>query len=543
MPSVSDIKWGVDFLLRLPFFLHHNITPARARRIILERLRSREQNFLRIVEHFIYANPSSPYLALMKCAGIEFGDVEALVSREGAEGALTELLKAGVYLAVDEFKGRRDAVRGSQTIKTRPSLLLNPASHFHVLVHSGGSRSGTGTPVMIDLAFIRDCAALTCTIYNLHGGDDWVKAIWSVPGASPLFRLLELSQFGTRPAKWFTQLDPASLELTFRYRYSGLALRWTSLLCAAPLPPAEHVPLDDPVPIARWMQDILAKDKTPMLVTFPSSAVRVAQAARKHGLDIEGAWFRISGEPITAERCSIISSAGANIIPRFGSMESGPIGKGCINRQASDEMHVLQDLHALIQAGGQGQALGIPDNALFVTGLRPTSPFVMLNVSLGDQADFLPDAPCGCPLGEIWPKRIANIKSFEKLTCAGMNILDTDVIRILDEVLPKRFGGAATDYQLLEKEDDDGVPGLQLLARPELGPLDEAELVRAFMQELRSESETSNTMGMTWEQGGVLKVVRRAPYSTVSGKILHLHLAKPFGGEKAEAPSPKTEQN
>ena len=51
------------------------------------------------------------------------------------------------------------------------------------------------------------------------------------------------------------------------------------------------------------------------------------------------------------------------------------------------------------------------------------------------------------------------IRSHEKLTAGGMTLLDTDVIRLLDEVLPARFGGAPTDYQLVEHESDDGEPG------------------------------------------------------------------------------------
>ena len=37
-----------------------------------------------------------------------------------------------------------------------------------------------------------------------------------------------------------------------------------------------------------------------------------------------------------------------------------------------------------------------------------------------------------------------------------MTFLDSDVIRVLEEVLPARFGGGPTDFQLVEQEDDDG---------------------------------------------------------------------------------------
>jgi hypothetical protein len=99
----------------------------------------------------------------------------------------------------------------------------------------------------------------------------------------------------------------------------------------------------------------------------------------------------------------------------------------------------------------------VPANALFISNLQHRAPYVMLNVSLGDEAE-ISSSSCGCPTGQIWPLNIKSIRSFEKLTGAGMNFLDTDVIRVLEEILPQCFGGVPTDYQLLEKEDESGVP-------------------------------------------------------------------------------------
>jgi hypothetical protein len=40
-----------------------------------------------------------------------------------------------------------------------------------------------------------------------------------------------------------------------------------------------------------------------------------------------------------------------------------------------------------------------------------------------------------------------------------MNFLGTDLLRLIDEVLPARFGGAPTDYQFVEREDERGCHG------------------------------------------------------------------------------------
>ena len=253
--------------------------------------------------------------------------------------------------------------------------------------------------------------------------------------------------------------------------------------------------------------------------------MRVCLCALDKGIDISGSMVLISGEPITDSRTATINRAGATVVPRYGTIETGPIAYACLNRQVPDDLHVLKDLHALIQAEDQAVRLGLPEKSLFITGLRPTSPFVMLNVSLGDQAE-LHNGGCGCPVGAVWGQSIKMVRSFEKLTGAGMNFLDTDVVRVLEAVLPRRFGGAPTDYQLVEREDERGIPRLHLLVRPCLGDLDENEMVRVFMRELQTDSGSASVMGMTWQQADILKIIRQAPYATASGKIMHLHVAK-----------------
>jgi hypothetical protein len=304
-------------------------------------------------------------------------------------------------------------------------------------------------------------------------------------------------------------------------------MRWGSLLSGVPLPAVRHVPLEAPLPIARWMIEQVTAGNSPCLFTFPSSAVTLCLAAAKAGLDLEGAAFLISGEPITQARVDVITKTGAGVIPRFGTIECGPIGYGCQNPEASDDLHLNHDLHAIVQAAEAGHGLGVPDQSLFLTALRPTTPFIFLNVSMGDQA-VLSYRRCGCPLEALgWTRHARSIRSFEKLTGAGMTFMDTDIIRVLEEILPGRFGGAPTDYQMLEEEGENGEPILRLLIRPELGPLDEAAVKEAFLDSLSGGSGAERVMGMTWREAGILKIERRSPVTTTSGKILHLSLPRP----------------
>jgi hypothetical protein len=99
-----------------------------------------------------------------------------------------------------------------------------------------------------------------------------------------------------------------------------------------------------------------------------------------------------------------------------------------------------------------------------------------------------------------------------------------DVIRVLDEVLPARFGGGPTDYQLIEEEAEDGRPRLRLLVHPRVGEVDPAAVGDAFLAAIGDASEGERLMELRWRQERLLRVERVTPRTTRTGKILHLHL-------------------
>ena len=301
-------------------------------------------------------------------------------------------------------------------------------------------------------------------------------------------------------------------------------MRWSSVLAGAALPPPEHVPLDEPLRVAGWMQDVLRGGGRPHLLTFPSSAARLCHAATATGLDLRGAHFTLTGEPITAARLAAIRRSGADAQPRYGIIEAGPIGAGCLAPEAPDDVHLLHDLVAAIQPGAATAGSGLPADALLFTSLHPAAPFTLLNVSMGDRATMTARR-CGCPLERLgWTTHLREIGSLEKLTAAGMSFLDTDVIRVLEEVLPARFGGGPTDYQMVEEEGEAGEPRLRLLVSPRVGNVDPDVVGDAFLTALSVGSGVERVMGLMWRQARLLRVERRSPQPTVTGKILHLHV-------------------
>ena len=174
------------------------------------------------------------------------------------------------------------------------------------------------------------------------------------------------------------------------------------------------------------------------------------------------------------------------------------LGYGCLQPSGPDDVHVLSDLHAVIQPGREALAPGLRPGSLLLSSLRATARLVLLNVSLGDQA-ILEDRACGCALEPLgWTTHLRDVRSYEKLTAAGMTFLDVDALRVLEEVLPARFGGASGDYQLLEDEAEDGRPRLRLLVSPAVGPVDRDSVADAFLTALGRGSGVERVMGLAW---------------------------------------------
>jgi hypothetical protein len=215
----------------------------------------------------------------------------------------------------------------------------------------------------------------------------------------------------------------------------------------------------------------------------------------------------------------------------FGTIEAGLIGHGCLHPEAVDEVHVHESLHALIQPGNDGQDAALPGNALLLTVLRPGARLVLLNASLGDQAT-LTRRGCGCAMETAGLRtRLAEIHSFEKLTGMGMTFAAAEVIPILEHLLPARFGGDATDYQLVEEETGGGGVRLRLLVHPRLGEIDEAAVAEGFLLALAEVSPARRMMTAVWRNGGMVHIERLAPLTAASGKIMHFRrAAKASGG-------------
>jgi hypothetical protein len=244
---LDDVLMGVRFLRQLPAFLRRPVTVEEARATLKRRLENRERDFLVLAKRAIYEHPPSPYRALLQLAGCEHGDLARLVRQQGVEGALRSLLRHGVYLTVNEFKGREPIRRGSTRLVANPGGVRNPASVRHGLAASSGSR-GRPTVIPLDLRFVRDLAVTTCVAFDERRALDWVYSRWAEPGHLGLH--LVYPGFGlARPL--VLPVDPTGAALHPRYRWSGQALRLGSRLAGVPLRAPSSWP-SRLTPILRW---------------------------------------------------------------------------------------------------------------------------------------------------------------------------------------------------------------------------------------------------------------------------------------------------
>jgi hypothetical protein len=275
-----------------------------------------------------------------------------------------------------------------------------------------------------------------------------------------------------------------------------------------------------------WVARTLDTHGACVISAFPSAALRVCVAARERGLDLTGVTFRGGGEPPTPGKVRAITSMGARWVPSYGTSESGQIGLPCARPLGGNDLHVLKDSIALIQ-----RPLDVPDwnisvGAFYLTTLLPTAPKLMLNVAIDDYG-VLETRPCGCLLESYgYTEHVRDIRSYSKMTGEGMTLIDTDLERILEEVLPARFGGSPLDYQLLEEEDEEGFTRLSLIISPKIELRDEDAAVRTVLEALEHGKLSAALAAAVWKQARSLRVKREEPLWSAAGKFLPLCVAE-----------------
>ncbi len=113
---------------------------------IRRQVEERDEAWLGFVERAVFAVPGHPYRRMFELAGCEFGDLCREARRDGVEVLLGRLYDQGVYLSVDEFKGRAPIVRAGQEIPSPAGAFQNRLDHGWLKTQTGGS---TGRPAPV----------------------------------------------------------------------------------------------------------------------------------------------------------------------------------------------------------------------------------------------------------------------------------------------------------------------------------------------------------------------------------------------------------
>jgi hypothetical protein len=212
-------------------------------------------------------------------------------------------------------------------------------------------------------------------------------------------------------------------------------------------------------------------------------------------------------------------------VPRYFTTEIDIIGCGCPGAAAADDVHFFHDSLALIEHQRKVEHTDTYVNAFHFTNLSLSAPKIMLNVE-SDDYGVMETHSCGCLFEQLgFVRHLHHIRSFAKLTGSGMTIIGSDFVHILEKVLPQKYGGGATDYQLLEEEDNNGQTRLNLIVSPSVGAINDSEVIKTVLSELHRSVRSGKLAAGFWSQINTLQVKRIYPMSS-SGKVMTLHLTK-----------------
>jgi hypothetical protein len=486
----------------------------------------RENAFAEALRRSVYQYADSPYLWLLRNAGIEEPDVAALVAEHGLEGALRRLHDAGVYVTLDEFKGNAPIRRGSQTLETDAASFDNPASAGQLPGSTGASRSrGTRLVLALDeLDAMQPARYLHFAAHDLLGRP-WITWRPAPPALGGLYVNLLSVKLGLPLVRWFSQTQPGLGPTAGKSVALSSITFLVSHASGRPIPLPEYAPMDRADIVARWLAEQTAQGARLHVDLAPSSAMRVCLAARELGLDISGHIMRTSSEPLTEAKAALLTEAGLGYCSAYAILEGGTLGLSCGDPVAVDDQHLLTDRVAAIQDARSFEGLDEPVGALLLTVFGPPMHKVMLNVETGDHGVLL-ERGCDCPLGAAGlHTHLHTIRSYEKLTSAGMSFMGSALLDVLETALPARYGGGPTDYQFVESEIE-GETVVKLVIAPGIGPLDEGQVIAYTLEELARRTRAGRMQTQIWRDSGTLRIERAQPYLTPAAKIQPLHVER-----------------
>ena len=502
----------------LPGFLRTPLHPDQVQARIKLRLATRRASFLNVVDRAIYRHPGSPYRRLLEHVGCEPGDLARLVDQEGIEGALRCLAAQGVYITFDEFKGRREVVRGSARFSFSDRDFDSPLVTSHYSAFTGGTRGRPGR-VLRPLDHVEEIATSVGASISAHGVVNPDTAYWLT---NPITTMLFNMKLGHPAVLWMHPLRFFPLRARVGARY----FRLLGALSGTHFPRPRLLTAEHAARLARWLGRRAQEPRPLVMNTIPSSAVRVAVAAQEAGISLRGVTFYLQSEPLTPARRRHIEESGAQLISTYTSMEMPAVGVSCATPESADDYHLTADRFALVERERPVVEGGPSIPAMLLTTLADTAAKITFNTELGDYAR-VEDRACGCLLGSLGlTTHLSEARSFEKLSGEGVTFVRSNLIQILEEVLPVRFGGSSIDYQLIEEEAPDSSTRLVLRVHPSVGKADEESLRSTLLAELGRGGIVDQHHAELLRRARSVTIRREPPLASPAGKVLPFQLLR-----------------
>jgi len=485
----------------------------------------REDVFLDMIRRVVFEDSANPYLEMFRMAGCTYGDLAGVVKSKGLEAALAQIHGEGVYLGNDELKGTTPIVRGGREIKASSRSFRNPLANATIRGVSSGSR-GKPFESYFSPPFYVHAEALNAIVNREFALQDHAHIILrsTLPSLVGLMDCLAGVRQGDRMERWYAfgaggHYSTVTSLMVLAARFSG---------CWIPFP--EYLRDNDFSAAAERVSRLCAAG-IPCVVRGPASpSVRLAAAAIDRGLDIRGTLFLMSGEALTDAKRAVVESAGGRIFARYGMSEFRVIGHGCRQMTEGNCVHPYTDSLAVISHRRQAPLSDVDVHSLLFTTLLSSAPNFLINFEPNDHGIVEP-ASCDCEFSRIgfrW--RIRDIFSFSKLSGQGMTLIGTELVRLLEEVLPARIGGRPGDYQLIEREGT-AQTSIELRVSPRVTGWSPDGIRECFLDEIRR-IYGGLLASRVWRHAEAVRVVMAEPIVTATGKIHPLQL---LGIEKAPA--------
>ncbi|MGD0438174.1 MAG: hypothetical protein ABSB86_17060 [Bryobacteraceae bacterium] len=449
--------------------------------IIRKQMEDRADNFLAHATT-VMSMPEHPYAVMFRLAGCSYADLESSVRRDGIETTLQKLLDEGVFLTHEEFRGKKEIVRSGRRIPALASMWNNPASKGGYVQSSSGT-SGRPVTTFYSVAAARhgeSFGMLFLREFSFYGGARVILAP-ILPG-SGLLSAITVGRLLGGYDRWFATGGTSSKNLHYRIVTRLLVAEAKLLGLRVPYP--TYLEQNDFLPAAEYAKKRLDAGDQVGLHGFVSVIARVAEAALSNGLELTGCRALTGGEALTDAKRQLIESAGIRVYSSYGTTDFGGIGMPCSQMSTGNCSHVLKHAIALVSRTQENAWTDMQVNSLYATSLAPLASRIFINAEIGDTG-VIEKATCDCSFSKLgFDLQVRDIAAISKVTAQGVTIETTELVPLLEEALPARFGGHSGDYQLCETEAGSQTE-IVLRIRPGVSAAPSNDILKHFLDEVK----------------------------------------------------------